>query len=748
MEHLHPVDLLLSFTFLLLCAINTPVGADIQREAEALVNWKASLASTDESLSSWSLANTTSLCEWMHVGCNSDGRTVSMLNISRTSLNGTLDKFDFSAFPNLKKLILFRSGLYGTIPAGISELTGLVQLQISSNRYLTGAIPPSIGQLEHLRVLRLGMLGLHGVLPEEIGNLTRLEKLSLFSVILTGSIPLTIGALQKLRLLNLRMNNLTGRIPLDIGNMTELRFMELSHNYLQGQMPGTISHLVNLRTLLLSGNQLGGDIIPELGNSSILYYINIAENNFSGLFPPSICAGGALDTVIAGYNGFTGIHNHTFQNCTTLDHINFTANNIVADLRGCFGKSLGILRWMTFSNNQLHGTPLTDQGEPFLCNSTLLELLDLSDNDLRGDLSNCFWDMPQLEFMHLSSNSFSGVVPSSKTHHLNLQSLHLANNNFIGTFPPVLKKGNRLITLDLGGNGFSGGIPSWISESSPKLRYLRLSSNMFDGVIPSQILQFCQLQLLDLSKNKLTGPIPVDFANFTGMMQEQDNRDITYRYLKSEQLQIVWKNGGYVYSKTIGLLAGIDLSCNLLSQEIPKGFTSLLGLRYLNLSGNYLTGGIPIDIGNLVLLESLDLSRNQLSGEIPSSIADLMAMGTLNLSSNSLSGKIPTGSQLQTLLDPSIYTNNPGLCGYPLQDCVSPPASKINELSKDKDRETLWLYCFVIAGFISGFWLYWGVLLFCNETWRCKFYQYVDNMQDKLVMEKIAGYHTSGLRPK
>ena len=181
-------------------------------------------------------------------------------------------------------------------------------------------------------------------------------------------------------------------------------------------------------------------------------------------------------------------------------------------------------------------------------------------------------------------------------------------------------------------------------------------------------------------------------------------------------------------------MVAFDLSgSNSLSQEIPNGLTTLLGLRYLNLSGNHLSGYIPGDIGNLVLLESLDLSRNQLRGEIPRGFADLKSITALNLSTNMLSGRIPMGDQLRTLVDQSIYSNNPGLCGFPLEDCKNSPTPTQTETSLDEDKETLWLYCFVAAGFIFGFWLYWGIFLFRGETWRYLFYQYVDNMQGKVT---------------
>nr|CDM85558.1 unnamed protein product [Triticum aestivum] len=702
MKHLHLVGLLLlSCPCLLLCAV-TPVVAGIRREAEALVKWKASLAGAHKSLGQWSLANSTSLCRWTYITCDSAGH-ITVLQLVHANLSGTLDELDFSAFPHMEKLIMFGNGLHGTIPAGIGNLTSLVVLDLGENPYL-----------------------------REIGNLTSLEALGINSVTLTGSIPPTIGMLTKLRSLGLWNNNLTGSIPLEIGNMTELNTISLHSNYLEGQLPGAISHLRKLKYLDLSENQLGGHIFPELGNSSLLGGVNIAENNFSGVCPASICVGGALGFLFAEYNGFTGIHHQTFQNCTTLLDVDFTANNIVAELRDCISEHPGRLVSMAFSQNQLYGTFLTGRGESFLCNHTDLNFLDLSSNALHGGLTKCFWDMQNLQFIDLSSNSFSGVVPFSMTCQDNLRYLLLASNHFTGTFPLGLKKCKTLFALDLGGNNFSGRIPSWVSMSLPELNFLRLSSNMFDGIIPHEVFQFQQLRLLDLSKNKLTGPIPDDFTNLIGMTQDEDI-DYPRQYLYQLRIQITWKNVDYVYRLLIASVAGIDLSGNSLSQEIPKGITALIGLRYLNLSGNHLSDCIPEDIGNMVLLESLDLSRNQLWGEIPQSLAALKSISVLNFSSNSLSGRIPTGDQLRTLIDPSIYSNNPGLCGFPLEECINSSTPAQTEKSLDEDREALWLYCFVAAGFIFGFWLYWGIFMFRSETWRCAFYQHVDNMQGKVT---------------
>ncbi|CAL5093642.1 unnamed protein product [Urochloa decumbens] len=808
-------------SLLLPCCIAVLVGAVIpaiaggQREADALLKWKASLTDAEASLSSWSLEanSTTSPCNWAFVGCSSTG-DITALNITNARIKGTLAGLDFSAFPRLEDLVLGQNDLYGTIPEGIGNLTSLTSLRMYGQR-LSGSIPRSIGQLKQLENLLLAYLELSGTIPVEIGNLTSLQDLHLAgNGGLAGLIPPAIGKLEKLSWLDLSM-------------------MDLESNCLQGELPGTLSRLQKLGDIGVSDNQLGGRITIT-GNNSNLGSLAIASNYFSGISVGPICT--VLTTIVANNNRFASLQDLNFQNCTSLQSLDLARNGIHGDfnkwlgtlpkklrlthleldennitggippvlgnmtslwflnlghnqLTGAIPPELGKLYQLISLNlsynqlsgplplafrnrsrlvsldlsscsltGQLHDLLFTDQSDfssnysfpgnmmlalssnhisgtipKLLCNANYLIMLDLSNNALHGDLPNCLWDLPSLQFMDLSNNSFSGAVPFSRSSKITLQSLHLANNHFEGNFPSSIRKCDKLITLDLGGNNFTGELPSWISKSLPQLRYLRLSSNMFHGVIPETILQFQQLRLLDLSHNKLSGPMPVDFANFTGMKQEQANGTTIYdsEYFGFEQIQLVWKNGDHDYSRTIAFITGIDLSCNSLSQTFPEGITTLHGLKYLNFSRNQFSGGIPKDIGNLAFIESLDLSWNQLEGEIPLSVADLKYLSTLNLSNNDLSGRIPGGSQLQTLDDPSIYSNNPGLCGFPLKECANASGSTHNRTNPNDDREVLWLSCFVVAGAIFGFWLSWGVL-FCKETWRYALYRYVDNILERL----------------
>ena len=125
----------------------------------------------------------------------------------------------------------------------------------------------------------LFLSGLSGSIPSEIGNLTNLESLYLNNNQLTGLIPSEIGNLTNLTDLRLSSNQLTGSIPSEIGNLTNLERLWLNDNQLTGSIPPEIGNLTNLERLYLNDNQLTGEI-----SGSICSLINLQlsnDNNFS-----------------------------------------------------------------------------------------------------------------------------------------------------------------------------------------------------------------------------------------------------------------------------------------------------------------------------------------------------------------------------------------------------------------------------------------------------------------------------------
>jgi hypothetical protein len=145
---------------------------------------------------------------------------------------------------------------------------------------------------------------------------------------------------------------------------------------------------------------------------------------------------------------------------------------------------------------------------------------------------------------------------------------------------------------------------------------------------------------------------------------------------------------------------------NNLEGEIPASFGELRALTGVNLSHNRIKGTIPVGIfGQISQLEVLDLSYNQLDGGIPIDLASLDSLDTLNLSSNHLQGVIPKQNNFNTRFGSSSFSDNPGLCGYPLPDCNPNISGAGDQLrSRQFSEVRIWLNQFVSPwAFLIGY---------------------------------------------
>ena len=98
----------------------------------------------------------------------------------------------------------------------------------------SGTIEPrelGIQQWENGRIILLNCdkVGLSGIIPESIGNLTKLTELSLKGNSLSGKIPESIGNLTQITQLSLANNSLSGNLPNTIGNLKFLTRLDLSN---------------------------------------------------------------------------------------------------------------------------------------------------------------------------------------------------------------------------------------------------------------------------------------------------------------------------------------------------------------------------------------------------------------------------------------------------------------------------------------------------------------------------------------
>lgn len=314
-----------------------------------------------------------------------------------------------------------------------------------------------------------------------------------------------------------------------------------------------------------------------------------------------------------------------------------------------------------------------------ICELDVLNVLDLSNNNLSGTIPSCFGNFSsQLMVLDLRRNNFHGSIPTNFKESNQLKNIALNGNQLQGSVPRTLLNCQQLEVLDLGNNFLTDEFPSWL-ENLQQLRVLILKSNQFLGPIPgfNSATPFPNVRIVDISYNNFDGKFPENiFTSFKAMMNQDDQeeerlpiymemKDANYLYYR-DSVSLVIKGNEIEISRVLITLTIIDLSSKNFVGDIPKLSTgNLKGLKLLNMSHNRIQGQIPSSLGELKKLESLDLSSKQLEGEIPWQLTKLTSLAVLNLSENRLTGRIPQGNQFHTFGNNS-YTGNLALCGFPL----------------------------------------------------------------------------------
>ena len=101
-------------------------------------------------------------------------------------------------------------------------------------------------------------------------------------------------------------NRLTGNIPEDIGNLRKLDFLGLGFNRISGEIPGSIGNLTSVQSIYLGGNELVGELPPEISRLTQLQYLDLFRNRLEGPIPASLAGLSALEGLDLSFNRFTG----------------------------------------------------------------------------------------------------------------------------------------------------------------------------------------------------------------------------------------------------------------------------------------------------------------------------------------------------------------------------------------------------------------------------------------------------------
>ena len=354
-----------------------------------------------------------------------------------------------------------------------------------------------------------------GVLTDDDG---RVIILNLQSNNLTGNVPPEMVNLTALRELRLQGNELSGPIPawLSSNELSNLELLNLSENRLSGEIPASLADLPSLTTLWLHDNQFTGCAprvltgLVTTGRGALPDFCPIPEHPEERAALAAFYNATVLDDLIEDLTWRVNRYGlwqeqldnelasplQVFVDCIE-DFENRWTLGTVTPVE--FLELLELLRVAT-------DPPITRPGclkEEHYVVTALIVLEELVD---RGEYSKRFrwalrdgWDTdtPLDEWYGVEIDDIDGHVIE----------LNLSGNNLDGEISSELSSLRSLEQLDLSGNLLSGTIPAALGELR-SLERLDLSGNLLRGTIPWQLSEIENLSDVNLSDNGLTGQIP------------------------------------------------------------------------------------------------------------------------------------------------------------------------------------------------------------------------------------------------
>ncbi|XP_012492258.1 probable inactive receptor kinase At5g10020 [Gossypium raimondii] len=560
------MNLSISFAFssyllllLLFSGVASASGFD-PSELRSLLEFKKGIKTDpfDKVLSVWDPDSRPDPTSWTGVTRDPNSGSIVSLNLDRLGLVGDLKFHTLTPLKNLQNLSLSGNAFTGRVAPALGSITSLQHLDLSNNQFI-GTIPGRITDLYGLNYLNLSGNKFDGGLPAGFRDLQQLRVLDLHNNALRGDIGQLFTELRNVEHVDLSYNAFYGGLSVAVENVSSLantaRFVNLSHNQLNGGFfkEEAIGLFKNLQVLDLGDNLIAGSL-PSFGSLPGLRVLRLGTNQLFGPVPVELLEGSVrLEELDLSRNGFTG--SVRVINSTTLKVLNLSSNQLSGDLpsslRSC-------------------------------------EIVDLSGNTISGDISVMENWEASLVVLNLSSNKLSGSL-SNLSHFEDLNTLNLRNNSLTGALPPLLVTSPRLSVVELSFNQLTGPIPGSFFTSTT-LKSLNLSGNHLSGVIPLQgsrvnellvMSSYPQMESLDLSYNSLTGGLPSEIGN-------------------------------------IAALKLLNLANNDLSGQLPSELSKLSNLEYLDLSGNNFKGKIPDRLSTS--LNGFNVSYNDLSGPIPENL--------------------------------------------------------------------------------------------------------------------------------
>ncbi|RVW99292.1 LRR receptor-like serine/threonine-protein kinase ERL2 [Vitis vinifera] len=296
---------------------------------------------------------------------------------------------------------------------------------------------------------------------------------------------------------------------LNIGELSSLEILDVSCNLLNGSIPSSISKLKDLEVIDLSNNHLSGKIPKNWNDLHRLRTIDLSKNKLSGGIPSWMCSKSSLTQLILGDNNLTGELAPSLQNCTSLSTLDWRYPN-------------GLEKECQHWSSCVYGAILNNlSGSIPQCvgNLTALSFVTLLDKNFDDPSGRAAYS-ERMELVVKGQNmEFDSILPIVKL-------IDLSSNNIWGEIPKEITNLSTLGTLNLSRNQLTGKIPEKIGAMQG-LETLDLSCNCLSGPIPPSMSSITSLNHLNLSHNRLSGPIPTtnQFSTFNDPSIYEANLD-------------------------------------------------------------------------------------------------------------------------------------------------------------------------------------------------------------------------------
>ncbi|KAF4357549.1 receptor-like protein EIX2 [Cannabis sativa] len=381
---------------------------------------------------------------------------MSYVDLSYNQFHGSFSLYDV-AFP-IYQLDLSSNQFSGSISL-YNFTSEMRNLNLSFNQF-SGPIPSSLSSHEmYLQNNKLTSLTSFMCKPFLVSSPHKIYVLDLSNNMLSGSLPECFGNFSNLAFLNLGNNNLSGLIPKSMGSLQEIRVLQLRHNNFSGNLP-SLQKCEQLQVFDVGDNSLEGKIPLWIGqNLKNLIFLSLKSNKFNNCMPSNLC------------------------NLHAIEMLDLSTNSIFGNIPPCLEKFTSMVekrdhhQLQTGSSKFRVDVPVDENG----LRPMELESLVIMWKGVYYENQKIF---ESLRLIDLSSNQLSGEIPETLTHLVQLNQLNLSWNNLDGGIPKEIGKLSNLQSLDLSNNNLSGQIPSSLATIS-FLSFLKLSNNNLFGKIPT-----------------------------------------------------------------------------------------------------------------------------------------------------------------------------------------------------------------------------------------------------------------------